>query len=102
MMKKLKKSLSVIFVVIMMAMVLASTIAVSQFVITERTNGTLRATTASWTNGQSHEVIAVVETRRADNTVIAYSDSPWQKISATTDWINSTGAARVIHTGFWR
>jgi len=99
-MRKIKKSVSVLIVVFLIVMALASTAAAS-FVVTPRTNGSFRATTASYTNGESYYVKAIVETRRVNNTLIEEKESSWSKISATSGWLDSTGAYTSWHFGLW-
>jgi len=97
-MKKLKKLLSTLIVVVLMAMVLVPT-ATAGLAITPRSNGTGgRATTASMTNGQSNNVIAELRVHGGAGGAISHViETPPMRVSATTAWVNTT--FRVSHNG---
>jgi hypothetical protein len=73
---------------------------VAEFVYTPRFNGSLCATTASMTNGQSSRVQAYVATVRGNGTIIESSFSSPSLISSTTAWLNSSGATHTAHSGW--
>ena len=96
-MKRLKKPLSMLLIVVLMAMVLAPT-ASAQLRVTRRVSGTQRSTSASMTNGQSARVVAWVQV--SDGGPGRIEQTQPTLVSATTIWVPGAPAMIEGHRGW--
>jgi len=95
-MKKLKKLLSTLIVVVLIAMVLAPS-ASAWLNIVPGTNGTWRRTTATWQNSNWTQVRAETIVRYQGRDF--FSRTPFRPFTATTEWLDSRHSNQITHRG---